>query len=327
MKAIVIEKTGGREVLMIKDITEPATPKGSVKIKVKAFGLNRAEMFFRMGSYGKLSVPRVPGIDAVGEIIEDGTATFKKGQKVITMMGGMMMARDGSYAEYVTAPVNNVYAVNVEISWEELATLPQAYGTVWVALDHSLKIKAGETLLVRGASSSVGLAAMAYAKSKGLTVIATTRNKANIHRLKSFGADYVVIDNGIISEKVKEIYPQGVDKALEIVGGTTVKDTILAIKPYGEITVIGLLGGSLTIENLHMMAELGDGVKLSFSKSGHLGTELIPLDKAPFNGIAKDIINGRWPSLLTKTFQFGQIKEAHKLMEQNEAVGKIVVIV
>lgn len=131
-------------------------------------------------------------------------------------MGGMQFTRNGSYAEQVTVLRNNVIALDdTSLSWEQLATLPEAYLTVWGALDKSLGIQKGQTLLVRGGTSSVGLAAITYAKARGLRVIATTRNPENSQRLYQAGADAVVVDNGDIAPRIREIAPDGVDAALK----------------------------------------------------------------------------------------------------------------
>src|SRR5260221_235836 len=194
MKAILLEKNGGPEVLTIHEIPEPATIDGSVKIKVKAFGLNRIEAFQRSGVIGRLKTPIVPGIEAAGEVVEDKSGKFKIGQKVVTLMGGMGMTRQGSYAEYVVSPSNHVLGISSSISFEELAAIPESFGTIGVALDKDLIIKAGETLLIRGGTSAAGIAALLYAKMKGMKIISTTRNENKSYRPKELGADYVLID-------------------------------------------------------------------------------------------------------------------------------------
>src|SRR5437870_4743065 len=155
---------------------------------------------------GAITSPRVPGIEAVGEVIHDPAGTFRTGQRVATAMGGMQFARNGSYAEQVTVLRSNVIALDgTALSWQELAALPEAYLTVWGALDKTLRIQPGQTLLVRGATSSVGLAAIVYAKARGLKVIATTRSQPNTARLREMGADPVLVDRGTIPAAVPEI--------------------------------------------------------------------------------------------------------------------------
>lgn len=328
MKAITITTVGGPEVLALGDLPEPQLKEGEVKIKIKAFGLNRAEAYYRSGNMGPTEIGRVPGIEAVGEVVADPSGTFKLGQKVATAMGGMMLARNGSYAEYITAPISNVIAIDSDIGFLELASLPQAYLTIWGALDLNLHIESGQTLLVRGATSTLGLAAVTYAKARGLTVIATTRDSQRQQRLKQLGADHVLIDNGEIAEQVRKIVPQGVDKAIEVVGAATLKDTVLAIKNWGEVVVVGLLGGSTVVEQFNLMGDLSNSVKLSFFGSGMFGTEdMPPLSDSPLNWVARQVHDGKMPDITSEVFPLEDIREAHTRMEENRAFGKLVVTV
>lgn len=325
MKAIIAKTPGGPEVLQMVDIDQPVTKENEVKIRVKAFGLNKAESYYRSGNYGKFVPDQALGIEAVGEIIEDRSGIFNVGQKVATAMGGMMFARHGGYAEYITVNANNVIAIDSALSYEQLAALPEAYLTVWGALDKNLQIAKGQTLLVRGATSSVGMAAITYAKMRGLTVIATTRNTNSIDKLKSMGADEVVIDDGVIHEKVKAIIPDGVHNALEIVGASTLKDTLKCVRHWGQVAVVGLLGGAPVLESFNLMGDLPNTVKLSFFGSGLLGTEALPINESPLNFIAARVENGNMPSLIAQTFNVADIQEAHRLLDSGLANGKIVV--
>jgi len=328
MKAITISAIGGPEVLEPGEQPEPKAKKGEVKIKVKAFGLNRAEIYYRSGNMGTTKIGRIPGIEAVGELVADPSGTFSLGQKVITVMGGMMLARDGSYAEYVTAPLGNVLAIDSDIAFPRLASLPQSYLTIWGALDLNLHIRPRESLLVRGATSAAGLAAVTYAKARGLTVIATTRDATRQKRLEKLGADYVLIDDGAIAEQVRSIFPDGVDKAIEIVGAATVKDSMQAIKNRGEIVVTGLLGGSTTLEQFNLLGDLPNSVKLSFFGSGTLGSpDTPPLDDSPLNWIAQQVHLGLMPDITAEVFPFEDIRKAHAHMEDNRTFGKRVVTV
>ena len=325
MKAVIAKQPGGPEVLQLVDIDPPQTQNGEVKIRVKAFGLNKAESYYRSGNYGTFVPGQALGIEAVGEITEDPSGTFNIGQKVATAMGGMMFARHGGYAEYITVKSSNVVAIDSDLSYENLAALPEAYLTVWGALDKNLQIAEGQTLLVRGATSSIGLTAITYAKLRGLSVVATTRNANSIDKLKSLGADHVVLDDGAIHEKVKSIVTNGVDNALEIIGAATVKDTLKCVRPWGHVVVVGLLSGPPVLESFNLMGDLPGTVKLSFFSSGLLGTDALPLKETPLNSIADQVARGRIPSTIGKTFNIEDIQEAHRLLDRGTANGKIVV--
>ena len=326
MKAYVIEQFGGPEVLQLRDIPSPEPTADEVQIRVRAFGLNRAESSLRAGKMGAITAPRVPGIEAVGELIHDPAGVFRTGQRVATAMGGMQFSRNGSYAEQVTVLRSNVIALDdIALSWEELAALPEAYLTIWGALDKSLAIQMGQTLLVRGATSSVGLAALTYAKARGLKVIATTRSTANTARLREMGADEVLVDDGDIAASVRTIVPEGVDAALEVVGAATLRDTIKTLRAFGAVNVVGLIGGPAALERFHLMQDLPAATQLSFFPSGLLGTPALPLRDSPLLWIAQEVAARRMPSLRTETFDFDDVPRAHCVMESDRALGKLVV--
>jgi len=326
MKAYIIERAGGPEVLTLADLPAPRAKADEVTIRVRAFGLNRAEVYRRTGTMGPITSAVVPGIEAVGEVISDGSGTFRTGQRVATAMGGMQLSRPGSYAEEVAVLRSNVIDLHdTTLSWEELAALPESYLTAWGALGRSLGLARGQTLLVRGATSSLGMAATAYAKSLGANVVATTRSEGHIERLREVGADVAIVDRGRVEDDVRRALPEGVDAALEVVGAATLRDTIKTLKPFGAVAVVGWLGGSPVLETFHLMQDLPSATRLSFFPSGLLGTAALPLTNAPLTAIAAGISAGRIPSLRVRTPDFGEVRRAHALMESDRALGKLVV--
>ena len=326
MKAIVMNHSGGADQLKVLEHPGPTVADGYVKIKTEAFGLNRAEVYVRSGAWGEVNEPRILGIEAVGTIVEDKSGNFAVGQKVITAMGGLMLARDGSYAEYITAPVSNVLAVDTNLPWHELAAIPEAYLTIWGALDKNIGIKEGQRLLVRGATTTLGLAAIIYAKARGLEVIATTRRPENKEVLISKGADDVIIDDGDIADKVRVLFPDGVDNAIDIVGASTVKDTLKTVKEWGEVCVVGILTGS-ELGSFDVHSDLPNTVKLSFFASGLLGSAAMPFSDSPIQWIADQIERKRMPSTVSHVFNFEDIQAAHETMENDQAKGKIVITI
>jgi len=326
MKAIVINHSGGVDQLKVMEFPEPSAADGYVKIKTEAFGLNRAEVYVRSGAWGEVNEPKILGIEAVGTIVEDESGNFAIGQKVITAMGGLMLAREGSYAEYITAPVSNVLAVETNLSWHELAAIPQAYLTIWGALDKNIGIKEGQSLLVRGGTTTLGLAAITYAKAKGLHIIATTRHSENKEVLLSHGADEVIIDDGDIAEKVRAIFPDGVDNAIDSVGASTVKDTLKTVKEWGQVCVVGVLTGA-DLDSFNVMSDLPNTIKLSFFASGLLGSPAMTLSDSPIQWIIGQVESKKMPSIVSKVFKFEDIQAAHKIMESDQAKGKIVITI
>ncbi|MGF1742499.1 zinc-binding dehydrogenase [Vibrio profundum] len=325
MKAIVALQPGSPDVLTFVNIEEPHLAPDEVKIRVKAFGLNKAEAYYRAGAFGELNPKLALGIEAAGEVIEDPSKHFQPGDKVITAMGGMMFARHGSYAEIISVHRNNVQKINSDIDYVTLASLPEAYGTIWGALDKTLNIQSGETLLVRGATSSLGMAGLAYAKAKGLKVIATTRRENMLSFLKDKGADHATLDDGNIQGKVLDLFPNGIDSALEVVGVATLIDTMKTLKPWGKVNVVGALGGMPILENFNLLSDLPSSVQLSFFQSDMIGHEQIKLSDSPIDWIADQVQKGIIPSIISQVFEYEDIQKAHALLDSNQAGGKLVV--
>ena len=147
-------------------------------IKVKAFGLNRSELYTRQGHSPGVNFPIIQGIECVGEVEYDPTESYQPGQKVAAIMGGMGRQFDGGYAEYTRVPLRNVFPFESSLPWKTLGAIPEMFQTTAGSLLQALEIEKGETLLIRGGSSSVGMLACQLGKYYGLTVISTTRNPA-----------------------------------------------------------------------------------------------------------------------------------------------------
>ena len=191
MKAAVIHKAGGPEVLKLEQIPIPTPQKGQVVIRVKACGLNRSELFTRQGHSPDVRFPRVLGIEAVGLVEEAPANEFRKGDVIATAMGGLGRQFDGGYAEYTCVPVSQAQVIETRLPWGTLGALPEMFQTAYGSLFKSLRLARGERLLIRGGTTSIGLAAASIAKNHGAFVAATTRRADREKLLRGSGVDEI----------------------------------------------------------------------------------------------------------------------------------------
>jgi NADPH2:quinone reductase len=323
MKAIVVNEPGGVEVLQIEEIDKPMPSEGWVLIKVAAFGLNRAEMFTRKGHSPAVQFPRVLGIECVGIVEQAPGGEFTPGQKVAAVMGGMGREFHGSYAEYTCVRAMNVVPLDTNMGWVTLASIPEAFLTAWGALVEAMVVEPNQSLVVRGGTSSVGMATISIAKDMGLAIAATTRNMEKADALRANGADHVIIDDGGISKTVREVFfPGGADHLLELVGVETIVDSLRAVKPRGVVCLTGILGNRWTVNNFSIGDAIPSGVRLTRFSAASLDPKDGTLQK-----LVDGVSDGRYNPNIDKVFEFDEIQLAHQYMDDSRAVGKIVVIV
>lgn len=320
MRAWVLDAPGGPEAFQLREIPRPTPDTDQVLIRVRAFGLNRSEWFTRNGDSPSVQLPRVLGIECVGQVEADPSGELEPGATVAALMGGMGRVTDGGYAEYAAVPRTSVFPLQADMKWSELAALPEMLQTVHGSLHVGLGIQPGDTLLIRGGTSSIGLTTAAMARGEGVRVLATSRSEHKRALLEDQGVE-VVIDSGSIAASVRALVPAGVDRVLELIGATTLKDSLRCARPGGVVCMTGILGGAWRLD-LEPMVDIPSGVRLT-SYSGGAGD--ITVDR--LQGLVVEAASGRLSIARGPVFAFEDLREAHRVMDENRAGGKMVVVV
>jgi NADPH:quinone reductase-like Zn-dependent oxidoreductase len=323
MRAIVLEKFGGLDSLVYTELPEPEPLAGHVVIEIKGFGINHAEMHMRRGEWAEAA--KVSGIECVGVVKSCPRGEFPVGAKVAALMGGLGRTINGSYAQYTRAPASNVALIEADLSWAELAAIPETYATAWTCLFRNLEIAQGQTLVIRGATSSFGQAALKLAVNAGANVIATTRNAARAAMLEAMGASRVEREGADLSKRIAGA--KRIDAVLDLVGNSTVLDSLAMLRRGGRACLAGWLGGLDPIVDFNPLLQMASGVYLTFFGSFVFGTPGFALADVPLQKIAEDVAAGRLDAKPSRVFGFDEIHEAHRVMEANEAGGKMVVVV
>lgn len=302
--------------LQVSEIPIPPVRRGWVLVRVHAAGLNHSEAVLRMyeADNDYISTPVVPGIECVGEIADASDSGFSRGDKVMALMGGMGRSFNGSYAEYALLPTKHVFRIDSTLDWVSLAAIPETYYTAYGSLTEGLMLTADDVLLVRGATSTVGQAAIQLAKALGATVVAAARRECSFAKLRGIGADHCVVDDEHVSQQVLPVRP---NKVLELVGPRTLPDSLLTVSRPGYVCSTGILGNQFTVAHFDPIKYIPNGVFLA----GFYSNFPTP---AAISSMMSLIINSGIRPLYSKVFTLDQIADAHRLLELGGAGGKIV---
>jgi NADPH:quinone reductase-like Zn-dependent oxidoreductase len=321
MRAVVLDAPGPPEALALRELPRPTPAPGWVLIEVWAFGLNRSELHTRLGLAEGVTFPRVLGIEAVGVVAEAPGGEFAPGQQVAAMMGGMGRVFDGGYAEYTCVPAAVVIPFASDLEWATLGAVPEMLQTAHGSLTVGLDARPGQSLLIRGGTSSVGMAAAILAKDRGLTVLSTTRRRDRLGALEAIGVDHPILDSGEIAPDVRALIPDGVDLALELVGTPTLPDTLRCTRVHGVVCFTGMLSNEWTVPDFYPIGYLPNGVRLSA-----YGGEAADLPAPVLQSFLDAVAAGRLTVPIDRTYALDEIAAAHADMEAGNAAGKLVVL-
>lgn len=326
MRAIVLKGFGGLDSLVYSEIPKPRPRDGEVVIEVKAFGVNHAELHMRRGEWAEAA--EVSGIECVGVVDSCPGGEFPVGAKVAALMGGLGRTINGSYAEYTRVRAANVALIESDLPWSDLAALPETFAVAWTCLFRNLDLKAGQTLVLRGATSSFGQAALKMAVAAGARVIATARSRDRFAMLEKLGAARVEVERGDLAAHLPESQAEAkrVDAVLDLVGNSTILDSLDMLRRGGTACLAGWLGGLDPIGDFNPLLRMASGVNWNFFGSFVFGTPGFPLSDVPLQDIARQVAQGKLEAKPSRVFSFDEIHEAHRVMEAGEAGGKMVVV-
>lgn len=316
MKAILLSHRCSAQEMCVSETPIPESRPGWVLVKIHAAGLNHSETLLRMFEIENdyIQKPIIPGIECVGEVADPSDSHFIKGDKVVALMGGMGRSFNGSYAEYALLPESNVFKVETDLDWVSLAAVPETYFTAYGSLTECLMLNENDTLLVRGATSTVGQATIQLAHGIGATVIAACRHKNSFEKMVSIGADFCIIDDEQISKQHLEPHP---NKILELIGPKTLQDSLLTVTRPGFVCNTGILGNVFTVEHFDPIKYIPNGVFLSGFFSN------FPTQKT-ITSLFKLIHKSGIKPLYSKVLRLEEVSEAHTLLENGGAGGKII---
>ena len=315
MKAVKIYQAGGPEQLIYQDVPTPDIKEGWSLVKIKGFSINHSEIFTREGKSPSVQFPRILGIECVGEVAQSSTPALAVGQKVVSIMGEMGRAFDGSYAEYVLLPNEQIYPVHTDLDWTTLAAIPETYYTAFGSLQQ-LRIAPQDRVLVRGAGSGVGIAFAQLLKAQfpHIELHGSTRNPAKAARLQAVGFD------GVITEVDGKLQTdQNYDKILELVGPATLRDSFSHINEHGIVCNTGQLGNIWYVNNFDPIIELKNNSYLTAFYSGNVS-------QAKLDAMFDYIRQFNVKILIERVFTLEQVPEAHRFLQSADGFGKVVVV-
>lgn len=326
MRAVVITQAGGPECLAVREVARPEPAPGEVLVRVHASAMNRADVLQRQGRYPAPpgSPPDIPGLEIAGEVVAHGSgATRRKiGARVFGIVGG------GAHAEYAVANQDALAEIPEGLSWEDAGAIPEAFITAHDALVTQAALAPGETVLIHAVASGVGLAAVQIARAWGAIPFGTTRTREKLEAARESGME----DGLVVGRDLEVLGPaverwtggRGIDVTLDLVGGPYFVASAKVAATRGRLMIVGSLGGGTADFPLGLVLRKRLVIRGTVLRSRSLA-EKVDATARFEREIVPLIAGGRLKPVVDSVFPLDRIADAHRRMESNESVGKIVV--
>lgn len=323
MRAIVIREPGGPEVLEMREVPAPVPSRGEVRVRVRAAAVNRADLLQRMGRHpAPPGAPRdIPGLEFAGEVdgVGDDVQELALGDRVMGVVGG------GAYAEQVTAHERTLARIPEGMAFSDAAAIPEAFLTAWDAMVAQARLTSGETVLVHAAGSGVGTAAVQIARAIGARAIGTVRTPHKLGRARELGLqDGIVVEGARFADEVmSRTEDRGVDVVLELVGGAYVAQDLQCLAPRGRVIVVGSMAGRAVELDLGVLMQKRAEVRGTVLRVRPL-EEKILAGQALARHLVPLFASGALRSVVDRVLPLARAADAHRLMQNNDAFGKLV---
>jgi putative PIG3 family NAD(P)H quinone oxidoreductase len=320
VKAVVIARFGGPEVLELRELPDPAPQRGEVLVRVRATAVNRADLLQRMGGYkAPADAPQdIPGLEYAGEVeaVGEGVSEWKPGDRVFGLVGG------GGYAERLVAPARSLARMPDGLSFTDGAAIPEAFITAYDALVTQAHLAAGETVLIHAVGSGVGTAAVQLARAIGARSVGTARSGDKLARARGLGLDEgLVPQGGKFAAAVQALGP--IDVVLDLVGGAYVAEDLACIAPKGRVMVVGLVAGARVDLDLGALLTRRVAITGTVLRSRPL-EEKIAAMQIFARHVVPLVASGRVKAVVDRVLPLAAAGEAHTVVAANETFGKVV---
>jgi putative PIG3 family NAD(P)H quinone oxidoreductase len=323
MRAVVISRPGGPEVLEVRDVESPLPVRGEVRVRVRATAVNRADLLQRLGHYPAPpgSPADIPGLEIAGEVdaLGDGVTDLACGDRVFGLVGG------GGYAEQIVVHARTLARMPATLSFADAAAVPEAFVTAWDAMVEQARLSAGEQVLIHAAGSGVGTAALQVAHAIGARALGTTRTPEKLARAKEYGlTDGIVVQGARFADEVMaRTGGRGVDVVVDLVGGAYVAEDLACLAPRGRIVVVGAMAGIACELNLSLLMQKRAEVRGTVLRARPL-EEKILAGRALQVHMTPLLESGKLRPVVDRVLPLERASEAHAIMQRNETFGKIV---